>query len=168
MEANLLNFNNKGSVLIVYFARDSVRFSNPKTKVIEVETMPAGLIKDLEIPDKSALAVFFRNCLQKYKLNAPNALITLSPQVFFETTLKSSGEELESEISQFLSQVPLETIRSKTYLQGPLCKVVAVNKNLCEALVQALEQNGVGTVAVIPSSIVPSLVDKPALDPPSF
>ncbi|MDO8452862.1 MAG: hypothetical protein Q7S79_03870 [bacterium] len=161
MEANLLSFNNKSSVLIVYFARDSVQFFNPKTRVMEVEALPAGLIKDLEITDKNALAVFFKSCLQKHKLAVASALIVLSPQVFFETTLKSSGDEQESEIRKFLDTIPFEAIRSKTYAQSETSTLIAVNKNLCEALVQALEQNDIGTIAVIPSSIIPPLVEKP-------
>lgn len=164
METNLLNIGKKDSHFVLHFSRNGVQIYSPKIKQLISEKLPQNTIKDLEIVDKNALALFLQSLFTKYKLNAKNVIIILSPNIYYEKILKSIGEEQESEIRSFLDTVPFDALRSKVYIQGTTSRVIAINKNLCESLVWAFEQSGIGVTAVIPTGLIPSLAGKPTPD----
>lgn len=168
MEANLLNsLNKKPSALFLYFSRNSVQLYNPRIKTLEVEKLPQNILKDLDVLDKNALIGFFSSLLTNYKINVKNAVIVLSPSIYYEKVLEKTGEDQEAEMRSFLDTVPFDALRSKVYIQGATSRVIAINKNLCESLVSSLEQNNLGVEAVIPAGLIPPLAAKPSPDPES-
>ena len=164
METNLLNLSGKSTSTVLYVNRSGVQFYDPKTKQLLAEKLPPNILKDLEIVDKNALALFFRSLVMRHKMNASSVIVILSPNIYYEKTLKSSGEEQESEVRLFLDTVPFDTLRSKIYIQGTTSRIVAINKNLCESILWALEQVGIHIIAVIPAVLVPPLAAKPTPD----
>lgn len=164
METNILNIGKKDSHFVLHFSRSAVQIYSPKIKQLISEKLPQNTIKDLEIVDKNALALFLQSLFTKYKLSAKNVIIILAPNIYYEKILKSVGEEQESEMRSFLDTVPFDALRSKVYIQGTTSRVIAINKNLCESLVWSLEQAGIGVTAVIPTGLVPSLAGKATPD----
>ncbi|HKC04424.1 MAG TPA: hypothetical protein VKC54_00965, partial [Patescibacteria group bacterium] len=70
----------------------------------------------------------------------------------------SHGSPDSSEEERFLDIIPYERVQGRTFKIGDKIKVIAVNKDFCETLTQALEENGFHVLATAPDSVIDATI----------
>ena len=113
---------------------------------------PQGTISDLEVVNRKKLDSLIQSFVKSYKIAPTNIVIVLSTLVTFERDFPQGSVEMEKNIEEFLELVPFEDHISKKALFSGTTKIVAANRELCEAIKSAFQNLGFVVTGVYPLS----------------
>ncbi|MFH1832601.1 MAG: hypothetical protein ABH816_00340 [Candidatus Levyibacteriota bacterium] len=145
----------KKSTAVLYIEGNRVIFYGGNVSQMLSLDIPLEIVSDVEVLDKEKLFSLISAFVQSNKIEASNLLILLSTMVTFEKDFQEAVlEDLEEEIQKFIDLVPFQDIDSKKIMIGKKCKIVAINKEFCEAFKNAFERLGFSITAVVPTSVL--------------
>ena len=123
---------------ILYLSRSGFVFASPKVSGVLNFPFPTEMVKDLAlVPGKKAdLIGQIRAVREKVKIPASRIIVLLDETVYFERDLPSSSPEImQTDVDKFLASVPFESTISRTYRLPKSTKVVAIDRDIFEAVV---------------------------------
>lgn len=96
--------------------------------------LPLEILSDLEVINKKRLDSAIRGFVGTNNLVPNNIIILLSNSITFEKEFPAGGVDVDKSIEEFLEFVPFQDyISKKTQVSGKT-KIVAANRELCEAV----------------------------------
>lgn len=146
----------KKSKLLLYVNRQklifaSTNFPNPFTL-----EFPANTAKDLEIIDPDYFGSTLVNFLKLHDILPSEALLILSPEVYFHKSLSLSVDpsEKQKQIESFTDTIPFKNLFVKDYYLKNQNYLVAINKFFYEPILRSLKDNGFIITSIIPEVIL--------------
>lgn len=129
---------------LIYLGKNGLQYYAKNLPAAIGFNFPATLVKDLEIRNLEELNNLIKSFIAQAKLS-PTELLTiigddLCIQKDFPVTDKKDTDDLT--VEQFVSAIPFDYIRTKTYKLGRSTKVIAVNRDFYEAVQTAFAKNG--------------------------
>lgn len=120
-----------------------------------------AVIKDLELKNASEVELQLKNTVEQAKIVPGEIYIIFGQSVLFDKDLAFGGlDDKRVEIDQFLKFMPFEGVRSRTYHPGKNLKVVAINRDIYEAVTETLSKLGFDVVASAPWIMFPAEIVK--------
>jgi hypothetical protein len=116
--------------------------------------IPPEAVSDLEVIDKKKLDIAIQAFLSTNRLVPKNIIILLSTQVTYDRDFTQSSVEMVKNIDEFLELVPFENTISKKAVFSGRTKVVAANRELCEAIKVSFQKSGFIVQGVYPLSLL--------------
>lgn len=146
----------KKSKLLLYVNRQklifaSTNFPNPFTL-----EFPANTAKDLEIIDTDYFGTILINFLKLHNILPSEAILILSPEVYFHKSLilsVDSGEK-QKQIESFTDFIPFKNLYVKDYFLKNQNHLIAINKFFYEPILRSLKDNGFIITSIIPEVIL--------------
>ena len=114
--------------------------------------LPPDIISNLEVVNKKKLDTLIQALVKSYNLTPKNIVIVLSAKVTFDKDFPQGSVEVEKNIEEFLELVPFEDHISKKAMLSGRTKVVAANRELCEALKNSFQALGFVVTGAYPIS----------------
>lgn len=116
--------------------------------------IPTDILANFELMNKKKLHTLLTNFIRTYKLEPKNIVILLSTQVTFDKEFPHGSIEVQKNIQEFLELVPFEEMLDKRIIANRQTKVVATNKEVCDAIKQSFTAHGFLVSGVYPLSQV--------------
>lgn len=112
-------------------------------------------VNNLGVIDKSKFEQLISNFIIKNELKPMNIFVVLTRDVTFEKELKDIPLSLQTaETEKFLEMVLFDQILAKTYNFNNKTIIVAANKDLCENIISAFQENLFSVLGILPLSIL--------------
>ncbi len=115
--------------------------------------IPPDAVSNLEVINKKKLDLVIQSFVATNKLLPKNIVILLSTQVTFDRDFTQSSIEMAKNIDEFLELVPFEDTISKKSVFSGRTKVVAANREFCEAIKAGFQKTGFVVTGVFPLSL---------------
>jgi hypothetical protein len=121
--------------------------------ILKVE-LPAGIIRDLDVIDKTGFDSLIDSFIKIKKITASHLWLVLADSVCFgKDVTQTDPIKIEDEIKDFLEAVPFDQIVSKKYRAQKGIRVIATNLELLEAIGEIFERNEFELEGIVPSAI---------------
>jgi len=156
-------FETKTTPVIIYFDRNRLQLYHSSLGTVPGLDLTANIIKDLVIVDQAGFTSQILNFVQQQKLDPTPVGIILAETVYFEKNLPSLTD-YQTEAQSFFDQVPFNAVQKKVYTLTKEVRAVAVNKELLDSLIGAVEQQGFRVDFVLPAFLLELLAGKRWLD----
>lgn len=115
-----------------------------------------GVINDMEIdnPEKFVSGLAF--WMDKEKISPCDLVVVVDESLYFEHATQSlaNSDQDEKDIETFLQAVPFEQFTSKIIQDGASKRVVALNRDFYDLLLEFLEKRYFRVLALIPASFI--------------
>lgn len=115
--------------------------------------IPADIFTDLELINRKKLETLLKNFIITQKLGPKNIIILLSTQLTYDKDFPRGSIEVEKNIEEFLELVPFEQVISKKALFAGRTKVIAANKEFCDAIKATFINSGFIVGGIYPLSL---------------
>lgn len=112
--------------------------------------IPTDILANFELMNKKKLTILLNNFIKSYNLPSKNIVLLLSVQVTFDKEFPHGSIEVQKNIQEFLELVPYEEILDKKIISSGKTKVVATNKEVCDALKQTFIAHGFLVTGIYP------------------
>jgi len=113
----------------------------------------SDIVSNLEAIDKKKLDLLIHTFIKNYKLQPTNIAIMLSTRMTFDKDFPHGSIEIDKNIEEFLELVPFEEILSKKIPFSGKTKVVAANREFCDALKSSFVNSGFIVSGIYPLSL---------------
>ncbi|OGK25067.1 hypothetical protein A3A46_04080 [Candidatus Roizmanbacteria bacterium RIFCSPLOWO2_01_FULL_37_13] len=142
------NLTNKG---IVFIQKDKFEYYDEvQSRIIHFVFQP-DVIQDLELVDKDKLNLQVKSFVETNKIPQANILFIIADAIIFEKTFPlTPNADKNLETQKFLENIPFEHVSYKVIDSQKECKVMAINKELFEALEFSFETLGFKPLGMIP------------------
>lgn len=140
---------------IIYLERNKLHFfgSNIQDRIATCD-VPQTIIRDLEIIAKDQFFILIKNFIDYFKITPAKLVIVLADAIYYQKDLVQLPDaDVNNNIDKFLNFIPFENTVSKTYRSGSGMKVIAVNQDLYQIVMDAFIKQGFTVEAVIPEFI---------------
>lgn len=111
------------------------------------------MVSDLEVTSKKKLDSAIQAFIGNYKIVPKSIIIILSQSVTFEKDFAQGTVQMDVNIQEFLDLVPFQDYISKQSKLPGKIKVVAANRELCEAVKASFNDLGFAVNGIIPLSL---------------
>lgn len=153
MEGNRVTKNiSKRPTGLIYLDRNRAFYYEQRLASPISFDIPPDTITDLEVINKKKLDVLIKNFVSANTLVPTNIAILLSTSVTFEKEIPQGGVDADKSFAEFLEFVPFEDYLSKRIQVAGKDKVVAANKEICDAIENAFQSLGFVATGVYPLS----------------
>jgi hypothetical protein len=115
--------------------------------------IPIDIISNFELLNKKKLMALIQAFIKNNKLFPKNIVILLSVRVTFDREFPHGLIEMQKNIQEFLELVPYEEIIEKKIISSGKTKVVATNKEICEAIKSTFIISGFIVSGIYPLSL---------------
>lgn len=114
------------------------------------------VIKDMEIENPEKFVGGLAFWMDKEKISSCDLVIIVDESLYFEHATQSlaSSDQDEKDIETFLQAVPFEQFTSKVIQDGASKRVVALNRDFYDLLLEFLEKRYFRVLALIPASFI--------------
>lgn len=116
--------------------------------------IPTDIIANFELLNKKKLNILISSFIKNNNLIPNNIVILLSPHVTFDKDFPHGSIEVQKNIQEFLELVPFEDTLDKKIIVSGKTRVVATNKELCDAIKQDFTSSGFLVSGIYPLSQV--------------
>lgn len=113
----------------------------------------SDIFTDLELINRKKLETLLKNFIISQKLGPKNIIILLSTQLTYDKDFPRGSIEVEKNIEEFLELVPFEQVISKKALFAGRTKVIAANKEFCDAVKATFINSGFIVSGIYPLSL---------------
>ncbi len=113
----------------------------------------ADIFSDLELISGKKLDALIKKFIITSKFGPKNIIILLSTQVTYDRDFPHGSIEVEKHIQEFLDLVPFESVISKKALFSGRTKVIAANKEFCDAIKSSFVNAGFIVSGIYPLSL---------------
>lgn len=145
----------KKTLAIIYLDRGYLAFFAANQPNIAKFDLPANVVKDLEILNKTELETQLILFFKQIKINPGLLIIVLSDNICFAKDFAQGTAEQDDTICQnFLNNIPFENVSSKIYKIDRGFRIIAANKELYENIIEIFNKLGFTTMAVAPASTI--------------
>lgn len=156
---------NKRSVGILFLKRGGFDFYEKTSDRIFNYTFPQELVSALDVINLEELKKQIKAFAQGGKFTKADLMIVLSPDILFEKDFPIQDPNIQNvEIQKFLDIVPFESISTKTLTGDQGVRIIAVNKNLIDAIRISFEELGFLIEGIIPYEYVRGTEGMTSLD----
>lgn len=132
--------------------------------IINLE-IPVGLIRDVDVIDKSGFDTLVNDFIKAQKLSPAKLWIVLAESICFSKELNPKiPTELENEIKDFLEAVPFDQILYKKFKGATGVRIIATNLELAEAVGEIFERNAFGLAGIVPQALFAGFNTRKTLD----
>ena len=141
---------------ILYVDRNSLSFypkNNQKPFVLE---LGLDVVKDMEMVSPEAFVQALTYWMDNNKIPSCDMIIVISENVYFEHAVQSlaNDEASDKELEIYLDTVPLEQSVSRVLVDGASKRVVVLNRDYYDMLLEFLEKRYVRVLALLPASLL--------------
>ncbi len=127
-------------------------YTAEKSEVVDLP-LSEEIARDLEIVSQPSLERVLNNWLEQLKITPQQAIVVLDDSIYFSKKIAQANGVSAEVREQFLSIVPFNKVRTKTFPIQEGAFILAVNKNFIEPLTSALEKVGFIVVSISPAII---------------
>jgi hypothetical protein len=120
--------------------------------------IPADTLSNFELINKKKLVTIIQTFVRNYKLAPKNIVILLSVYSTFDREFPHGSIELQKHIQEFLELVPFEELLQKKIVTSGKTRVIATNKEVCEAVKSSFTSSGFLVSGIYPLSISMELI----------
>lgn len=120
--------------------------------------IPADAISNFELLNKKKFTTIIQSYIRSYKLVPRNVVILLSVYSTFDREFPHGSIELQKHIQEFLELVPYEELLQKKIITSGKTRVIATNKEMCEAIKSSFTSAGFLVSGIYPLSIAMEMV----------
>lgn len=154
MERDKLNktISKKPTGVFYLDANKAFYFEQALTSPIPLD-IPADTISNFELLNKKKLVVLIQTFIRSYKLVPKNITILLSLQGTFDREFPHGSIEMQKSIQEFLELVPFEELLQRKIVMSGKTRVVATNKEICEAIKSTFVGSGFLVSGIYPLSL---------------
>ncbi len=121
--------------------------------------IPAQVLPDLDVKDKDALFNLVTTFIQNNKLEPSQLFFVVSEAVCFSKDFPvrdpTDVTGVQTSSQAFIDAVPFNSVLSKIYKTQTVYRVVAINQELVDVIVDAFIHKGFGLTAIVPANIYP-------------
>jgi len=137
---------------VFYIDKNTIYFYGAGLNKIATFKMPESVIYDMEILNENDLENIIKKLKESLNFQHINTLLCLSKNSYFEEEVLPhfSMEEVKKIQSEFEETVPFENVVSKYYIQENKSKIIAINFNFIQILINILKKNGFIIDGIIP------------------
>lgn len=154
MERNRVNKTISKRPTGVFYIDGNAAFYFEQTLTSPVRLdIPVDIISNFELLNKKKLATLIQAFIKNYKLAPSNIVILLSVQVTFDKDFPHGSIEIQKSIQEFLELVPYEEILERKIISSGKTRVVATNKEICEAIKSTFIISGFLVSGIYPLSL---------------
>jgi len=132
--------NKNGARLIIFFDRSKVYFLPAKANDFLTLEFKEDVLKDLDIKNKEVFSAVVSQLIKENKVVPSKVAIVFSKNAMFSQELNQENKEIseEDQAKDYLQLVPFEDTCVKIFKYGKLKKIVVVNCDLYESLIETL------------------------------
>jgi len=127
-------------------------FEQSLSAPVPLEITP-DIFSDLELINRKKLETLIKNFIVSQKLGPKNIILLLSTQLTYDKDFPRGSIEVEKNIEEFLELVPFEQVISKKSLFAGRTKVIAANKEFCDAIKSTFIASGFIVSGIYPLSL---------------
>lgn len=138
---------------IVFVDRKGLYYFGGDAKTALSFQFPPTSVQDMEIINEDELTKAIDNFIKANKLKSADILYCFSSQTYFEKGVpeKTSSEDIEILQSEFADNVPFNRVLSKSFTQGKVTTIIALNKDFAYTIKNVFESLGFKTDAIVPT-----------------
>lgn len=141
------------ALAIVYVDAGKLYFASGNGKMLSLD-LPPTVFRDLEIISRDALNQLMQGLIQTQKL-APSALVLIfSEATYFEKDLAEAAQPDSPEVTEFAESVPFDRVLARAYPLASGSKVIAMNRDLYDAVRDAFIASGFKVHSVVPAYVL--------------
>lgn len=146
----------KKSKLLLYLNRQKLIFAGTNLPNPITLDFPANAVKDIEITDTDYFSSILINFLKLNDLPPSEALLILSPDIYYQKSLNLSVDpnEKQKQIENFTENIPFKNLYVKDYYIKNQNYLIAINKKFYEPILRSLKDNGFIITSIIPGFIL--------------
>jgi len=135
---------------IIFIHKDKFEYyDETQSRIIHFVFQP-DVIQDLELVDKDKLNLQVKSFVETNKIPPANMLFIIADTIIFEKSFPvTPNADKNLEIQKFLENIPFEHVSYKVIDSQKDYKVLAINKELFEALKFSFETLGFKTLGII-------------------
>ena len=120
--------------------------------------IPVDAISNFELINKKKLTTLLQTYIRNYKLVPKNIVILLSVQVTFDKEFPHGSIEMQKNIQEFIELVPYEEMIQRKIISSGKTRVIATNKEVCEAIKSTFTGSGFLVSGIYPLSIAMEII----------
>jgi hypothetical protein len=140
---------------IIFLERDKIYYYDSSLPNVLTFPFTPDTISDLEVINPQSLTLQIKSFIDNNKISPSQALIVLSPNVYFEKDFPDSPEfHQDSELQKYVDTFPFENVSTKIYQLATGSKLLAVNSDLYQNIKSAFEKAGFLIEAIVPIFIL--------------
>lgn len=152
-----------GRTLIVFLGVGKI-FMSDGGRILGFD-LTSALVRDWDIVNREALEDTLTSFIEANRLEpSPITLVLSEPACFSRDIELKDQPKVDEEAENFLDSVPFNYLISKKYRLGQGIRVIAANRELVDAILEAFESKGFTLHAVVPAAVFPKVGVKTALD----
>lgn len=124
------------------------------------------IINAMDVINPQELENQIKAFVQQSGINPANIMIILSPNVVFEKDIQAADiQSVEHEIEKFKDSIPFENIYTQSFPLQQNVRIVAVSRDLCDAVKNSFEKLGFSIGAIVSYfALGPQISNMQALD----
>jgi len=115
---------------------------------------PTDIISNFELINKKKLVSLIQTFIKNNKLYPKNIVMLLSIRVTYDREFPHGSIEMQKNIQEFLELVPYEDIVEKKIISSGKTRVIATNKEVCEAIKSTFIISGFIVSGLYPLALV--------------
>lgn len=153
----------KGPFSICFVDRGKLQFFSGGS--VATFKFDQAVVRDIEVVNKDTFRKQLVTFVVSQKISSSHFVIIFSENICFslDINLKLTEEEKRSVITNFKNSVPFEHVDAKVFSLSTGERLVCVNKDLYEAIIQALDLRGFTCLDVYPDYVIGNLGAKSGL-----
>ena len=138
---------------IVFVDRKGLYYFGGDAKTALSLQFPPTSVQDMEIINGDELSKAISDFIKANKLKPADVLYCFSSQTYFEKAVpeKIPPEEIEALRSDFADNVPFNRVLSKSFTQGKVTTIIALNTEFAYTIKKVFESLGFKTEAIVPT-----------------
>jgi hypothetical protein len=152
------------NIVIIWVSAKQLIVMGGKLAGAQSVPFPENVVSNLEVVDHDALYALIKTWTSAHPIQDGEIVWVFGPDLFFEHIMQDTERaEWDTVVVRFLDLLPFEEVESRVYTTTKGTKVVAINKDLYEALVRGFALQGYTTRAEIAASELGPLSQAPTL-----
>jgi len=154
MEGNKVNktISKKPTGVFYIDGNKAFYFEQAISSPISLE-IPVDTISNFELLNKKKLVVLIQSFIKNNKLIPRNIVILLSVGATFDKEFPHGSIEIQKNIQEFLELVPYEELLQRKLISSGKTRVIATNKEICEAIKSTFIASGFLVSGIYPLSL---------------
>ncbi|OGM29552.1 hypothetical protein A2630_00990 [Candidatus Woesebacteria bacterium RIFCSPHIGHO2_01_FULL_44_10] len=147
----------RGPLFIIFVNRSQIQFFSGG--VVATLKFEQSTLRDLEVTNKDTFRRQIDAFINQQKINPSLFTIVFSEEMCFSADLdpKLSEDEKRTVVGNFKTAVPFEHVESKVFATTTGQRLICVNKDLYETIIQAFETREFRCLDVFPDYILGNL-----------
>ena len=140
--------------IVVYLDKMRVQWYQHRDAAVVSTDVPEALVRDGDVVDRLGFQTGIRSAIGQHKFTPGPVAIVVSQELCYWQEVTGDEKEKEAQTQQFLETVPYDATLSRRYVVNAKDVVVALPKELTDALRQTLGQEGFAALLVVPSLLL--------------